>query len=149
MLRRLPVFVLALAAAGAVQAAAPVGPLAGYREDGALSCDQLRLEMVALEADAIRRSARLRDIQLADAGPITRAAFIGDRKLPAAAARPARSPGAAAAHQARERGAIRRLEAAEVRRSLLAGLYQARGCRGGEERRRRTGPAETAMGAAD
>jgi hypothetical protein len=123
--------------------------LAGYREDGALSCEQLRLEMAAVEADALRQAGRLRQVQLADAGPMTRAAFAGDRQLPAVATRPSQSPGAAAAREVRERGALRRLEAAEVRRSLLAGLYQARGCRLGEERRRPPGPGETAMGAAD
>lgn len=147
-MRRLLAACLALSFTVEAAHAAARGPLAGYREDGALDCDQLRLEILQTSAEAERLAARARAVEVAEADT-SRPVFVAGLQPHLAAARPAQSPAWAQAREARRKGAQRRLDAARARQALLAGLHQARGCRLDRERRAPVGPADTALGAAD
>lgn len=148
----LTIAALALSAAGAAHAAASAGPMAGYREDATLSCEQLRTEILETRAAAARSAERARQVQLADARVMREATSLTmGRFLEAGAVAAPSSPNAEARREARLRSAERRLQAARARLSLLAGLHQARGCAEAGPRPRpglRYGP-ETAQGAAD
>lgn len=147
-MRRLLAIVMAFAPFAA-HAAAPVGPLAGYREDGALDCDQLRLEIVRTRATADRLNAEAGDTRLADLSFGMGALFApGVDRFPVAV-RPAVTSRVQLAQQERRKAAQRRLRATEARQALLAGLYQARGCRAAPERTAPPRPMESALGAAD
>lgn len=146
-MRRLLAACLALSLAGPAHAAAP-GPIAGYRDDGALDCDQLRLEILAVRAEAERLAVRARSVEVAEAD-VSRPVFVAGLQSHLAASRPAQSPAWASAREARRKGAQRRLEAAQARHALLAGLHQVRGCRIDRQRPAPLGPADTALGAAD
>jgi len=147
-MRRLLAVILALAPFAA-PGSASASPFAGYRDDGALDCDQLRLEIVRARAAVARLEAAAGDTRLAAVSVGAGALFVPGVDRFAVAVRPAVTSRMELTRQGRQRAAQRRLRATEARGALLAGLYQARGCRADRPRMAPPGPADTALGAAD
>jgi hypothetical protein len=131
-------------AAGAASASLHDDAFAGYRDDAALSCEQLAGELGQIELD-LRDMARAQRQERSDRRGASPVVFVGGITVPVemVTATPGRLENGLQAAAQRQAVDAQRREA-RTRRSVLTGVYLSKDCQSAS--RRRDAPGRRGMG---